>query len=200
MAWGLVISASVIPLLVVLKMRVTNSESPRFHIFYDMDFSPAKDAQQGSTLFADGRAMRPDVPGTVARGESNYDMDFMTGVQMDQLSAMDAPRADRLVRLSLGPIGPADDEAGDDENQNEETRDESTAAPSAGGSEEAKDTTPWLTTNPLGNSEEVLLRGQKYFGIYCSVCHGMNGGGNGLVNRRARKILSPTWIPPSSLH
>jgi hypothetical protein len=28
----------------------------------------------------------------------------------------------------------------------------------------------------------------------------MNGGGNGLVNRRARKILSPTWIPPSSLH
>ena len=200
MAWGLVISASVIPLLVVLKMRVTNSESPRFHIFYDMDFSPAKDAQQGSTLFADGRAMRPDVPGTVARGESNYDMDFMTGVQMDQLSAMDAPRADRLVRLSLGPIGPADDEAGDDENQDEETRDESTTAPSAGGSEEAKDTTPWLTTNPLGNSEEVLLRGQKYFGIYCSVCHGMNGGGNGLVNRRARKILSPTWIPPSSLH
>ena len=73
--------------------------------------------------------MRPDVPGTVARGESNYDMDFMTGVQMDQLSMMDAPRADRLVRLSLGPIGPADDEAGDDENQNEETRDESTAAP-----------------------------------------------------------------------
>ena len=36
MAWGLVIAASVIPLLVVLKMRVTNSESPRFHIFYDM--------------------------------------------------------------------------------------------------------------------------------------------------------------------
>ena len=23
-------------------MRVTNSESPRFHIFYDMDFSPGK--------------------------------------------------------------------------------------------------------------------------------------------------------------
>ena len=39
MAWGLVIAASVIPLLVVLKMRVTNSESPRFHIFYDMDLS-----------------------------------------------------------------------------------------------------------------------------------------------------------------
>ena len=67
--WASVVALSVIPVLIVLKMRVTNSSSPRFHIFYDMDFSPAKDAQQHSTLFADGRAMRPDVPGTVARGE-----------------------------------------------------------------------------------------------------------------------------------
>jgi hypothetical protein len=28
----------------------------------------------------------------------------------------------------------------------------------------------------------------------------MNGSGNGLVSQRARKILSPTWIPPASLH
>lgn len=195
MAWGLVIAASVIPLLIVLKMRVTNSESPRFHIFYDMDFSPAKDAQQGSTLFADGRAMRPDVVGTVARGESNYDMDFMTGVQMDKLAAVDAPRAERLVRLSMGPIGPQED-SGDTQDAEKESGEEekSETAPNA------TDTTPWLTVNPLGNDEDTLRRGQKYFGIYCSVCHGMNGGGNGLVNRRARKILSEYWIPPSSLH
>ena len=28
----------------------------------------------------------------------------------------------------------------------------------------------------------------------------MNGRGNGLVNQRAQKLLSQTWIPPSSLH
>jgi len=195
MAWGLVIAASVIPLLIVLKMRVTNSESPRFHIFYDMDFSPAKDAQQGSTLFADGRAMRPDVVGTVARGESNYDVDFMTGVQMDKLAAVDAPRAERLVRLSMGPIGPQEDSGDTPDAEKESGQEEkSETAPNA------TDTTPWLTVNPLGNDEDTLRRGQKYFGIYCSVCHGMNGGGNGLVNRRARKILSEYWIPPSSLH
>ncbi|MDA9840233.1 DUF3341 domain-containing protein, partial [Rubripirellula sp.] len=121
MAWGLVIAASVIPLLIVLKMRVTNSDSPRFHIFYDMDFSPAKDAQQGSTLFADGRAMRPDVPGTVARGESNYDLDFMTGVQMEKLSAVDPPRAERLVRLTAGPIGPQDGTVGVTEEKEEDS-------------------------------------------------------------------------------
>ncbi len=62
------------------------------------------------------------------------------------------------------------------------------------------DTTPWLKDNPLEVTTEMVERGGKYFGIYCSVCHGMNGGGNGLVNRRAQKILAATWIPPSSLH
>ena len=195
MVWGFVIAASVIPLLIVLKMRVTNSDLPRFHVFFDMDFSPAKDAQQGSTLFADGRAMRPDVVGTVARGESGHDMDFMTGVQMDKLAAVDAPRAERLVRLSLGPVGPQDVDGEsnvveEEEQQNGEATEEVNAT----------DTTPWLTENPLGNGEDVLRQGQKQFGIYCSVCHGMNGAGNGLVNRRARKILSPYWVPPSSLH
>ena len=45
-----------------------------------------------------------------------------------------------------------------------------------------------------------LERGQLQFSIYCSVCHGMNGRGNGLVNQRAQSILSGDWVPPSSLH
>jgi mono/diheme cytochrome c family protein len=62
------------------------------------------------------------------------------------------------------------------------------------------DTTPWLTQNPLPLNKQLLERGQTYFGIYCSVCHGLNGGGNGLVNRRAQKILATNWIPPSKLN
>ncbi len=258
--WGLVVGFSVIPLLMVLKMRVTNSSSPRFHVFYDMDFSPAKDAQQSSTLFADGRAMRPDVPGTVARGELANDMDFLTGIDMEALARIDPPRADRLVRGYLnplqqgeasqpdGPDTPSQDEA---ENENDPPQQEknaereeatpdddapkaveetspddedeadqvkakaqeqaeperssqpaegSDAGDAAGESPSVMDTTPWLTENPLEVNMELVQRGQKYFGIYCSVCHGMNGGGNGLVNRRAQKILASTWIPPSSLH
>ncbi len=75
----------------MLKMRITNSSSPRFHVFYDMDFSPAKDAQQHSTLFADSRAMRPDVPGTVARGDVGEDLDFLTGINMEALAKVDGP-------------------------------------------------------------------------------------------------------------
>ena len=185
-AWAVMVALSVIPVLIVLKMRVTNSDRPRIHIFPDMDLSPARDAQQESTLFADGLAMRPDVPGTVARGEVGQDMDFMTGINMEELAKLDAPRAEYLVRAHASP-------SPDDEEQEQ---------PAAGGEKQPSvmDTTPWLKENPLEVDAELLSRGQKYFGIYCSVCHGMNGGGNGLVNRRAQKILADTWIPPSVLY
>ena len=176
--WMAVVAISIIPVLIALKMRVTNSDQPRFHIFYDMDFAVSKDAQQNTTLFADARAMRPDVPGTVARGQ--MDMNFRTGIDMDAMAKVDASRAHQLVRMlddtdsgSANAVEPAE--------------------------KSVMDTTPWLTENPLSMSQETLDRGQKYFGIYCSVCHGMNGGGNGLVNRRAQKILAATWVPPSKL-
>ena len=195
MAWGFVVALSVVPLLLVLKMRITNSSSPRFHVFPDMDFSPAKDAQMGSTLFADGRAMRPDVPGTVARGELGQDMDFLTGIDMEALAVSDASRAEQLVRRYLHPLQePSPAEA--------QSPPASDADASASGEPppSVMDTTPWLSDNPLDVTTELVEQGQKYFGIYCSVCHGMNGGGNGLVNRRARKILAATWIPPSKLN
>jgi mono/diheme cytochrome c family protein len=276
---GVLAALSIVPLLIVAKMRVTNSSSPRFHVFYDMDFSPAKDAQQVSTLFADGRAMRPDVPGTVARGELEEDLNFLTGIDIDQLSRIDLPRAQRLVHAHAFALqdsspqsetsGDGDDdgekeaeedkssEGDDDPGQSEPPSDSQPAADSeppanaqpepsaatAKSSDEADtpdpkqpaekseaveqaaateptavsatepapaaaqaappsvmDTTPWLKDNPLDVDEELVRTGQKYFGIYCSVCHGLDGGGNGLVNQRAKKILAANWIPPSPLH
>ena len=218
-AWAAVIGISVIPVLVVLKMRLTKSSLPRFHVFFDMDFSPAKDAQQTSTLFADGRAMRPDVAGTVARGDMLIDMDYMTGIDMEALTQVDARRAERLVRSFADPLSQQED------GQPPSVDTEETSAPSKKSTEETEgqeeatgeaepgvestapaaepsvmDTTPWLTKNPLELNRELLERGQTYFGIYCSVCHGLNGGGNGLVNRRAQKILATNWIPPSKLN
>ena len=35
MIWGLVVGLSMVPLLIVLKMRVSHSSQPRFHVFYD---------------------------------------------------------------------------------------------------------------------------------------------------------------------
>ncbi|TWU56395.1 hypothetical protein Poly51_23050 [Rubripirellula tenax] len=187
-SWMVMVALSIIPLLIVLKMRVTNSSSPRFHIFYDMDFSPSKDAQQNTTLFADARAMRPDVPGTVARGQ--MDLNYQTGIDIDALAKIDGPRAAMLVRALDDAEAKADSAAKSD------GAPKAAASPAPG----VMDTTPWLGENPSELTAALLEKGQQQFGIYCSVCHGMNGGGNGLVNRRAQKILAGTWVPPSSLH
>ena len=194
--WAVVAGLSIIPILLVLLMRVTNSSSPRFHVFFDMDFSPAKDAQQNTTLFADARAMRPDVPGTVARGQ--MDMNFRTGIDMDQLAAMDAERAVQLVRL-LNKDETKAASTGDSDTAQSDTAKLDIATP-ASTEVSVMNSTPWLAENPLAISAETLQRGQQYFGIYCSVCHGMNGSGNGLVNRRAQRISASSWVPPSSLH
>ncbi|EMI55604.1 quinol:electron acceptor oxidoreductase subunit ActD [Rhodopirellula sallentina] len=302
---AVVIALSLIPALAVARMRVTKSSSPRFHIFPDMDFSPAKDAQQISTLFADGRAMRPNVPGTVSRGDLDWDVDFHTGIDMEKLAQIDAPRARQLVAMMQSDVEvdqadgqvageeaeeateaveetteteepkaedakseepaaeeaemkeeaaeeessqetetaseedasqeepaevePATEEAtvegsgeeseemaAEEETTEEPAAEESEPAPAESEEPETKkpeapaalapasgptvDTTPWLTENPLAIDQAVLERGQQQFNIYCSVCHGMNGRGNGLVNQRAQRILATTWTPPSNLH
>jgi len=45
----------------------------------DMHDQPRFEPLEGSTFFADGRSSRPRVPGTVARGEREYDSHFEEG-------------------------------------------------------------------------------------------------------------------------
>ena len=292
---------AIIPALAVARMRVTTSGSPRFHVFYDMDFSPAKGAQKTTTLFADGRTMRPDVPGTVSRSQGQYNADFLTGVDLAALAMIDPQRAERLVRFIGQPPAeepapeqppaeepapeqppteepapeqppaeepapeqppaeqekpaegsesetpaaePAEEEtpaaeekpaleaemdekpaeqpaAGDQQPPAEETPAGEQANPAAETAEPATadaettgqpagaegaapaaavDNTPWLKENPLPISRETLLTGQQQFNIYCAVCHGQNGKGNGLVAARAARLGAATWVPPTSLH
>ncbi len=58
-----------VPLAFTARARVSTSEKTRPHIFLDMDKQTKLKAQADSTVFADGRAMRPPVPGTIAWGK-----------------------------------------------------------------------------------------------------------------------------------
>ncbi len=49
--------------------------------------------------------------------------------------------------------------------------------------------------NPVVATEEVLRRGQDRYDIYCTVCHGQYGQGDGLATKAHRK--SGYSIPPS---
>ena len=62
-----------IPPVLIAKHRNTPWQTPRIHPVGDMDWQPKFKPQERNTFFADGRAMRPQVPGTIARGELDLD-------------------------------------------------------------------------------------------------------------------------------
>ncbi len=89
----ILITLALLPFAVIARMRAINSREPRIHYIQDMDNQPKFRAQAPSWsrirddadktkeyLFVDERAMRPQVPGTVARGELNEDDHYYRGV------------------------------------------------------------------------------------------------------------------------
>lgn len=68
-------------------VRGCTSRQPPIHINPNMDDQPRYEAQAASDFFADGMTMRPEVPGTVARGENGdgtwADPVFRTGLNPD---------------------------------------------------------------------------------------------------------------------
>lgn len=103
--WCLASIAILIPTAIYRSQAMTN-EAPRLHFNPDMDWqekaktqtvSPGLTGMEGAFLFADGRAMRPDVPGTVALGELTLSDSYYrgyeqgTGVEPGATNAEGAP-------------------------------------------------------------------------------------------------------------
>lgn len=59
------------------------SDKPPVHLNQNMDFQQRFEAQEANPFFADGRAMREPVPGTVARGMLKDDTRFYLGREAD---------------------------------------------------------------------------------------------------------------------
>ena len=184
------------PVVIFRSMGMTN-RAPRLHFMPDMDWQDKSKTQTVSpimvndkSLFADERAMRSPVDGSVARGQLDADTEMYQGIKKDYVpSAADAPAvsvttASKLVRTSLGP------------NQDQ---DNAPADPPA------EDVSMFITTFPGGIDvdEELLARGRNRFNIYCSACHGYSGNGDGLVNKRALALAATgkaTWTTAKSFH
>jgi mono/diheme cytochrome c family protein len=79
-AGGTVACLLLIPPAAIAYIRSQPSEGRQIHIFWDMDAQVSYKPQEENTLFADGRAARPIVAGTVAVGEANLDTHWTEGV------------------------------------------------------------------------------------------------------------------------
>ena len=191
----LIMLAGLIPAAIVLNMRASFSDLPRWHVFFDMDFQPKKKPQQTTTIFKDGRTMRPQVPGTISRGQLDQQDPFYLGYDPMKVSSFDADKqiyvstvdsvanASALNSALSGTVQPP------------------AGTPAAGTSAAgAPPVLPFLEKLPIEANEENIKLGKTKYEIYCSACHGYSGYGDGLVSKRAASLAQDTWTPPSSLH
>ena len=217
----LLVLAGLIPAAIVLNMRASYSDLPRWHVFFDMDFQPKKKPQQTTTIFADGRSMRPQVPGTIAKGQLEEQDPFYLGHDPLKMSLADYRRA---VFVSATDQDPPAEEKPADEKPVEpgatapvaptpaastpaaSTPAASTpavqgapAAPAAGDGGQAPKYA-WLEKLPIEVTEDHMNLGKVKYETYCAACHGYSGFGDGLVAKRAASLLQDTWTPPTSLH
>ena len=138
--------------LVVLAMagfRGQKSGQPPIEIFPDMDRQPKVKPQTPSEFYADGRAARPPVDGTVPLGYA---------MPMHKL-------VDGSVGQATGPYK------------------QIIFSSSPGYLDTGKMGENWGTGIPFEISLSDHGRGQQRFGIYCAVCHGATGAGNGIAQK-----------------
>lgn len=81
LVYGLIVvtCAALVPVALAVKARHSKSDKPRIHLIQDMDAQPKYKAQRENPIFADGRADREALPGTVAVGHLNEDDHFFRG-------------------------------------------------------------------------------------------------------------------------
>jgi mono/diheme cytochrome c family protein len=130
----------------------------------DMQDQPKYITYRASGFFRDGLSSRPLVEGTVARGFLRADREFYTGKKN---GVAGAPRAMQTPTAALS----------------------SAAAP--GGTQLALYPDD-VDTFPFAITIETMDRGQQRYQIFCAVCHGGTGNGDGLVVRRGFR-LPPTY-------
>jgi len=137
----------------------------------DMQDQPKAIAYRENSFFKDGTGSRPLVEGTVPRGYLRADRELYLGKKSTTAS-------------QTGPIvtQPAGGQATAPQVQ----------LPTAPVS--AASTNPYpddVDTFPFAITKDDMKRGQERYNIYCSVCHGMTGYGDGMIARRGFNKPSP---------
>jgi len=137
----------------------------------DMQDQPKAIAYRENSFFKDGTGSRPLVEGTVPRGYLRADRELYLGKK-----STTTQQAGPIVTQTAGgqPTAPQ------------------VQLPTAPVS--AASTNPYpddVDMFPFAITKDDMKRGQERYNIYCSVCHGMTGYGDGMIARRGFNKPSP---------
>ena len=199
-----------IPPVLIFRAEGMTNRKPRLHVVPDMDWQDKYktqtlapnlgDEKHPKFLFVDGRAMQEPIPGTIARGDLDTDTEYFRGIKSNTDSFATVSSAGAHTSLQ-------DESHQDESDQDESDQDESAKdKPVEPAADPATPPEPaWVTQFPanVNVNLELLERGQERFNIYCSVCHGYAGNGDGLVNARALALAAAgqaQWTAAKSLN
>ena len=116
---------------------------------------------RATVFFKDGLSSRPLVEGTVPRGFLKTDTEFFTGKKAGRASSattnLQTPAA---VQPTAGSASKATNLSG------------AAAYPDD------------VEVFPLPVTKEIVERGKERYEIFCAVCHGLTGNGDGMIVRR----------------
>lgn len=177
----------------------------------DMQDQPRYEVYEASAYFRDGISSRPLVEGTIARGYLRNDTEFYTG-KIDRSRANQnggqsggATTAQNPNGRSSGgdaaqPEGQTTSPQGTLDNQSAGTTatgntSQPNGAANAGnssnsnaanrtGAQPAQGDPNDVETFPFAVTEELVNRGQERYRIFCAMCHGETGYGDGMIVRR----------------
>jgi mono/diheme cytochrome c family protein len=124
-----------------------------------MGQQPAYRPLEPSAFFPDGQSARPLVAGTVARGQLRDEL--TTFAHGDRTEARPV-----AVAVGLGAVGPL------------------AAAVSMQAAAPGRALADYVREFPFPVTRAVLERGRERYNIYCAVCHGPTGRGDGKIVER----------------
>lgn len=122
----------------------------------DMQDQPKMKPYRSTTFFQDGLSGRQPIEGTVARGFLRTDTELFTGKKA---------KAPGTAATGASP----------------------TASPSASPGDQSAVANSFpddVETFPFPITEQTVRRGRERYEIFCSVCHGLTGNGDGMIVRR----------------
>jgi len=126
----------------------------------DMQDQPKMKPYRGTSFFTDGLSGRPPVAGTIPRGFLRTDTEYFTGKKAGATPGA-SPSASPAAAAGQAQAGTA-------------------ATQNAAANAFPDD----VEVFPFPVTEETVTRGRERYEIFCSVCHGLTGNGDGMVVRR----------------
>jgi mono/diheme cytochrome c family protein len=186
--------AGLVPFGLIALARSQSSSQPPVHPIQDMFRQQKFRPQRGNPMFADGRAMRPRLPGVMASGDLQVANEMVNDAADPHMidhrdTAIELNEALAYQRVVEGTEPQADGKPAyvkqipvKDLFQNDPERD-----------------------TLRGAAMDLLQRGRERYAIHCAVCHGQGGYGDGTVALRAAEIQAANgdaagWVAPKNYH